>query len=344
MWDNFLRDALWGVGFLAVSALVALITFQEKLLYVPVVPGATREYPFTPDRLRMHFEDVWLTAKDGVKLHAWLLKYTPSTRGPTVLFLQENAGNIAHRLESSRYTMDRLHCNMLLLSYRGYGASEGKPTEQGLRLDAQAALDHLLAREDIDVERIVVFGRSLGGAVGADLVHRNPHKVAALVVENTFTSVLDMAGVVLPVLSNLLSTKGVRPLNGLVRSQWRTIDVIGKIDTPILFLSGAKDELVPPAHMRQLYAEAQRNTGGSSLFVEVAAGGHMDTWLRGGQRYWRVLSLFIAHHAGEGVGGGVGGGEGEGGRKEELIGELSEVVRESAGELTLRRVEDGAKM
>ncbi|CAI7752632.1 unnamed protein product, partial [Closterium sp. NIES-54] len=122
------------------------------------------------------------------------------------------------------------------------------------------------------------------------------------------------------------------------------IDDSPQIDTPILFLSGAKDELVPPAHMRQLYAEAQRNTGGSSLFVEVAAGGHMDTWLRGGQRYWRVLSLFIAHHAGEGVGGGVGGGEGEGGRKEELIGELSEVVRESAGELTLRRVEDGAKM
>ncbi|CAI5950977.1 unnamed protein product [Closterium sp. NIES-64] len=115
-------------------------------------------------------------------------------------------------------------------------------------------------------------------------------------------------------------------------------------DTPILFLSGAKDELMPPAHMRQLYAEAQRNTGGSSLFVEVAAGGHMDTWLRGGQRYWRVLSLFITHHAGGGVGGGVAEGEGERGGKEELIEELSEVVRESAGELTLRRVGDGAKM
>ncbi|GJP39323.1 hypothetical protein CLOM_g23706 [Closterium sp. NIES-68] len=340
MWDNLLRDVFWGVGFLAVSALVALITFQEKLLYVPVVPGATREYPFTPERLRMHFEDVWLTAKDGVKLHAWLLKYSATTRGPTILFLQENAGNIAHRLESSRYTMDRLHCNMLLLSYRGYGASEGKPTEQGLRLDAQAALDHLLGREDIDPKRIVVFGRSLGGAVGADLVHRNPGKVAALVVENTFTSVLDMAGVVLPVLSNLLSTKGVRPLNGLVRSQWRTIDVIGKVDTPILFLSGAKDELVPPAHMRLLYTEAQKNTVGSSLFVEVAAGGHMDTWLRGGQRYWRVLSLFITHHAG----GSAGGGEGERGGNVELLEEVDEVVRESAGELTLRRVADGAKM
>ncbi|CAI5531288.1 unnamed protein product [Closterium sp. Naga37s-1] len=247
-------------------------------------------------------------------------------------------------LQHAAAVLPRVSLLSLLLSYRGYGASEGKPTEQGLRLDAQAALDHLLAREDIYVERIVVFGRSLGGAVGADLVHRNPHKVAALVVENTFTSVLDMAGVVLPVLSHLLSTKGVRPLNGLVRSQWRTIDVIGKIDTPILFLSGAKDELVPPAHMRQLYAEAQRNTGGSSLFVEVAAGGHMDTWLRGGQRYWRVLSLFITHHAGGGVGGGVAEGDGERGGKEELIEELSEVVRESAGELTLRRVGDGAKM
>ncbi|CAI5934632.1 unnamed protein product [Closterium sp. NIES-65] len=173
-----------------------------------------------------------------------------------------------------------------------------------------AALDHLLGWEDIDVDRIVVFGRSLGGAVGADLVHRNPHKAS----QHSFNHTPPF------------------------------VDDSPPTDTPILFLSGAKDELMPPAHMRQLYAEAQRNTGGSSLFVEVAAGGHMDTWLRGGQRYWRVLSLFITHHAGGGVGGGVAEGEGERGGKEELIEELSEVVRESAGELTLRRVGDGAKM
>ncbi|CAI5954082.1 unnamed protein product [Closterium sp. NIES-65] len=101
-----------------------------------------------------------------------------------------------------------------------------------------AALDHLLGWEDIDVDRIVVFGRSLGGAVGADLVHRNPHKAS----QHSFNHTPPF------------------------------VDDSPPTDTPILFLSGAKDELMPPAHMRQLYAEAQRNTGGSSLFVEVAAG------------------------------------------------------------------------
>lgn len=308
-----INTVLWGVGGLACTCLVLLVALQERLIYVPVIPGLPKEYPFTPARLRLRYEDVWLRAADGTRLHSWLIKFEPEIRGPTILFFQENAGNIAHRLESIDIMMRRLECNVFMLSYRGYGASEGQPSQRGISLDAQAALDHLLGRPDIDRSRIVVFGRSLGGAVAADLVYRNPGKVAALVLENTFTSILDMAPVMLPPMRYLVGTRGVKPLNALVRSQWRTIDIIGKIEEPVLFLSGALDEMVPPAHMAALYAAARNNP--KCLFTDFETGMHMDTWMRGGDRYWRVLRLFLHHHAGGppalGGGGAAAGGVAE---------------------------------
>ncbi|URD82649.1 Prolyl oligopeptidase family [Musa troglodytarum] len=104
--------------------------------------------------------------------------FLASRIGPTILFFQENAGNIAHRLEFVRIMMQRLQCNVFMLSYRGYGESDGHPSQHGIIMDSQAALDHLTQRKDIDTSRIVVFGRSLGGAVGAVLVKNNPDKLS----------------------------------------------------------------------------------------------------------------------------------------------------------------------
>ncbi|KAI8565377.1 hypothetical protein RHMOL_Rhmol03G0254200 [Rhododendron molle] len=133
-----------------------------------------------------------------------------------------------------------------------YGTSDGSPSQHGITKDAQAAPDHLVQRTDIDTSRIVVFGRSLGGAVGAALTRNNPEKVAALILENTFTSILDMAGVLLPFLRWFIGgsgSKSPKVLNFLVRSLWNTVDVIGQIKQPVLFLSGLQDEMVPPVHM-----------------------------------------------------------------------------------------------
>lgn len=292
---------LYGVGGLVVAGMALLVAFQEKLVYVPVLPGLTKSYAITPSRLRLTYEDIWLSSSDGVRLHAWFIKLFPDTRGPTILFFQENAGNIAHRLEMVRIMLQQLQCNVFMLSYRGYGASEGSPSQKGITKDAQAALDHLSQRSDIDTSRIVVFGRSLGGAVGAVLTRNNPEKVAGLILENTFTSILDMAGVLLPFLKWFIGgsgTKGPKLLNCVVRSPWSTIDVVGEIKQPILFLSGLQDEMVPASHMQMLYAKAAARNN-RCLFVEFPTGMHMDTWLAGGDQYWRTIQQFLEKHAPE---------------------------------------------
>ncbi|CAN1147981.1 Alpha/beta hydrolase domain-containing protein WAV2 [Linum perenne] len=173
---SYVNVLLYGVGGIVFAGMALLVAFQERLVYVPVVPGLTKSYPITPARLRLTYEDVWLRSSDGVRLHAWFIKLFPDCRGPTILFFQENAGNIAHRLEMVRIMLQKLQCNVFMLSYRGYGASDGIPSQQGITKDAQAAFDHLCQRSDIDTSRIVVFGRSLGGAVGALLTRNNPEK------------------------------------------------------------------------------------------------------------------------------------------------------------------------
>ncbi|OIV99738.1 hypothetical protein TanjilG_26076 [Lupinus angustifolius] len=305
---SYVNILMYGVGGLVVAGMALLVAFQEKLVYVPVLPGLTKSYSITPSRLRLSYEDVWLRSSDGVRLHAWFIKLFPDCRGPTVLFFQENAGSldcqpldIAHRLEMVRVMLQQLKCNVFLLSYRGYGASDGYPSQHGITKDAQAALDHLSQRSDIDTSRIFVFGRSLGGAVGAVLTKNNPDKIAALILENTFTSILDMAGVLLPFLKWFIggsSSNGPKLLNFVVRSPWSTIDVVGEIKQPILFLSGLLDEMVPPSHMQMLYAKAAARNN-QCLFVDFPTGMHMDTWLNGGDHYWRTIQQFLKQHVPE---------------------------------------------
>ncbi|KNA22043.1 hypothetical protein SOVF_037720 [Spinacia oleracea] len=294
----YMNALLYGVGGIVVAGMALLVAFQERLVYVPVLPGLTKSYPITPARLRLLYEDVWLRSEDGVKLHAWFIQRIPDCRGPTILFFQENAGNIAHRLEMVRIMIQKLQCNVFMLSYRGYGASDGSPSQHGITKDAQAALDHLMQRTDIDTSQIIVFGRSLGGAVGAVLAKNNPDKVSALLLENTFTSILDMAGVLLPFLKWFIGRStgnGFKILNCVVRSPWSTIDIIGQVKQPILFISGLQDEMVPPTHMKMLYAKAAARNR-RCYFVEFPTGMHMDTWLTGGDRYWRTVNEFMEEH------------------------------------------------
>ncbi|KAK2975955.1 hypothetical protein RJ640_012986, partial [Escallonia rubra] len=337
---SYLSLLLYGVGGLVAVGMAALVVLQEKLVYVPVLPGLTKSYPITPARLNLNYEDVWLRSSDGVRLHAWFIKLAPDCRGLFTAELGFRSGlnwtgfvilearqscfskrmlevsfltvwktdvtscsviDIAHRLEMVRIMLQRLRCNVFMLSYRGYGASDGYPSQHGITRDAQAALDHLIKRTDIDTSRVVVFGRSLGGAVGALLTKNNPDKVAALILENTFTSILDMAGVLLPFLKWFIgrtASKGPRVLNFLVRSPWSTIEVIGQVQQPILFLSGLQDEMVPPVHMEMLYAKAAARNS-RCTFVEFPTGMHMDTWLAGGDRYWMTIQQFLEQNVSE---------------------------------------------
>ncbi|CAN6226036.1 unnamed protein product, partial [Urochloa humidicola] len=88
---GWLKALAYGAGGVAVAGLAALVALQERLVYVPVLPGLARAYPITPARLRLSYEDVWLRAADGVRLHSWFIRHSPTCRGPTILFFQENA-------------------------------------------------------------------------------------------------------------------------------------------------------------------------------------------------------------------------------------------------------------
>jgi abhydrolase domain-containing protein 13 len=119
---RLVRITAFGVGGLTSLGFAALVVFQRKLVYVPSLPGAPRQlYQFQPERFGLTYEELWLTTKDGVRLHAWLCasRHTGLLRGPTVLFLQENAGNISHRLQNVKALVERLACNVLIVSYRG---------------------------------------------------------------------------------------------------------------------------------------------------------------------------------------------------------------------------------
>ena len=116
----------------------------------------------------MEYEDCKIITKDNVKLHAWFVKASANPKNcRTMIFFHGNAGNVGSRLPNISVIIREMNCNVLILAYRGYGNSEGTPSELGLKLDAEATLEYAIKREDIDPKRIFVFGRSLGGAVAA---------------------------------------------------------------------------------------------------------------------------------------------------------------------------------
>ena len=118
----------------------------------------------------MEYRDIWITTKDKVRLHAWFVKANPNPKlCRTLIFFHGNAGNVGARLPNIEVLVKNLKTNVLILAYRGYGDSEGKPSEEGLKLDAEAVLEFALNDSEIDSDRIFVFGRSLGASVGARL-------------------------------------------------------------------------------------------------------------------------------------------------------------------------------
>jgi fermentation-respiration switch protein FrsA (DUF1100 family) len=194
-----------------------------------------------------------------------------------------HAGNIGHRLMDVRQFYDS-GFNILIVSYRGYGESEGRPSERGFRLDARSAVAYCRDRRDVlDTKRIFLFGRSIGGAVAiAAAAESDPGVIAGIVVENTFSSVDKMIDVVLPPL---------RAFKFLNRNPWNSLSTISSVEAPILFISGLRDELVPPQHVKDLYEAASRSR--KKEFFAVTDGTHNDTWYRGGHAYREAIRNFV---------------------------------------------------
>jgi uncharacterized protein len=214
--------------------------------------------------------DVWLNASDGVKLNGWWVERAGSPFA--TLFLHGNAGNITNRARRIQEIV-AAGSSVLMLDYRGYGKSSGRPSEQGLYRDSEAGFIYLLGK-GYRAEHIIIHGESLGTAVAIDLASRRP--CAALILEAPFTSASDVAGTVVPFIGPLL----VRSFNSLPKIPW--------IRVPKLFMQGDRDEVIPLRLGQKLFDAAQ----GPKTFWVIPGAGHNDILETAGAEYRRRLSTF----------------------------------------------------
>ncbi|MDH3378639.1 MAG: alpha/beta hydrolase [Gammaproteobacteria bacterium] len=257
---------------LGLYALINAVVYvmQPRLVFFP-----TRALDATPAEIGLHYEDVTLDADDGVSLHGWFVPAVDATA--TVLFFHGNAGNISHRLDSIRIFHD-LDLNVFILDYRGYGRSTGRPSETGTYADAAAAWGYLTGTRDLPANQIVLFGRSLGGAVATWLAAE--HRPGALILESTFTSIPDLAAEYYPLLA----------VRWLARIRYDNHSRIARLTSPLLLIHSRDDELIRFAHAERLYSAAAE----PKHLLEIH-GGHNDGFLLSGDSYSRELRSFITH-------------------------------------------------
>lgn len=266
-----LLELLVGLFLIYISITGIVYIGQKRMIFYPV-----REIAATPKYIGLQFEDIILRTKDKVNISAW---YIPAAQERAViLFCHGNAGNNSHRLDSIRIFHD-LNLSVFIFDYRGYGKSEGSPTEEGTYLDAEAALDFLIQVKHVPSEKIVVFGRSLGGAVAAEVALRR--RVGALIIESGFTSVPELGGKYFPFL----------PIRLLSRYSYATENKVSKINVPKLFIHSPHDEIIPFKCGKALY----ENASPPKEFLEIR-GDHNYGFLVSGSIYRDGLDRFISKY------------------------------------------------
>jgi fermentation-respiration switch protein FrsA (DUF1100 family) len=234
----------------------------------------------TPDAYGIEYDDVTFRTEDGLDLNGWFVpgkKSSPDADLHTLLWFHGNSGNINRRLDNIKMLHDRVPVNVFILDYRQFGRSEGKISEQGTYIDARAALAYLHSRKDINNEKIIFFGRSLGSAVAVELAVKE--KCRALILETPFTSIKEMAKKLYPFL----------PFTIFLRTKYDSLSKIMDIKVPTLIMHGDKDELVPIEQGKMLYEKANE----PKEFYTIPGATHNDTHIVGGEEYFDVIRDFV---------------------------------------------------
>ena len=262
-------------------ALVAAFVIAAREFYLLdrwLVFFPTREITNAPDDIGMPFEEVFFPAADGTQLHGW---FVPGRSEDTIVWFHGNAGNISNRVYNMMLLNQRVGANLFIFDYRGYGLSEGKPSEKGLYSDGEGALEYLRSRDDIDSDRLVLFGRSLGGCVVAELAMR--HRAKAVIMESSFTSVSAMSRYKRPAIAFFI------PHRLFMRSRFDSLSKMGSIHSPMMIVHGNKDITVPIEMGKELFTAANE----PKRFYEIRGATHDDTHIVGGEDYFKALREFI---------------------------------------------------
>ena len=267
--------ALWVVAIYA-GLLILLRLAEPRLIYFP---GQQRHLLPPPAELGLSPQRIEIPTDDGVTLVGWVISApAESSGGFWLLMCHGNAGNLAEFDRPVHYAgLRRMGLNLLAFDYRGYGESDGSPSEQGLYRDARAAYRYLRETRRVPPDRIIVFGHSLGSTVAVDLVSRVP--AAGLILDGALTSVIDRGQELYPYI----------PVRWISGSRFNSLDKIPRIKIPKLFLHGVRDDVVPLAHGRRLFAAAAP----PKTFVELQAG-HGDGFEVDSATYFGSIARFLA--------------------------------------------------
>ncbi len=277
---------------------IAILVLEPRLAFYPV-----RSYFETPVTAGLPFDDVFLQASDRVRLHAWFIpaaERAPGRLPITLLFFHGNAENVGGCLDVAALTRAAGH-DLLLVDYRGYGQSDGQPSEAGLYRDGEAALRYLRGRPGVDASRIVLWGRSIGAAVAIRLAAADAAEgggptpaapdglpsgeraptLAGVILESGFTSAPD-----------LLRAGGhwiLYAASGLGSYRFDSAARIGRVSAPLLVIHGTDDEIAPFVLGRRLYDLAP----GRKEFVAIRGGGHNDLMPRHTAELWGAVQRFL---------------------------------------------------
>lgn len=240
---------------------------QENYLFFP-----SKEYISPPSNLGV--EEVWFKTNDGEKLHAWWLENKKDSK--TVIFFHGNAGNISDRV-SQVQIFKKLKLNCLMVDYRGYGKSSGKiKKEKDIYLDSLAAWDYVIKEKGVQAKDIIIWGRSLGGAVAIDLAQEKD--VFAVIAESTFYSVVDMAK----------KQYWFLPAGLITKYKFLSNDKVKNIKAPIMIVHSRDDEIVPFEQGERLFDKAIE----PKVFLEIS-GGHNTGIFESYDKYIEEIDKFL---------------------------------------------------
>ena len=269
---------LVGVLTIAVSIYLVLVLMlyllQGRMVFLSNLPG--RALTASPNDIGLDYEDVSLATRDNEVLHGWYI--TATNPVGVVLFFHGNAGNISHRLDSIEIFQE-LDLDVLIIDYRGYGQSSGKASEQGTYLDAQTAWDYLVNKRGIAPGKIVIFGRSLGGAVASWLAART--KAGAVILESCFTSGPDMADRLYPFL----------PVRLITRLKYPVKEYVKHVSSPLLIIHSQQDEIIPFDMGQSIFAAAMEPKE-----ILVLSGDHNGGFLLNRNQYLAAIGKFLDRH------------------------------------------------
>lgn len=269
---------------LGALALAGLYHFQTSIIY-PANLGDSRTNCPTPDQYEMPYELVNLKTEDGETLQCYLLKHDSKSSNysnKTVLILCPNAGNIGFALPIVALFYRQFKYNVFIYSYRGYGKSTGKPSEIGLKIDADRVMKYLCEEdEQFSKSSLILYGRSLGSAVGIYIASKMPSAVDAIILENAFLSIKKTIPHIFPFLKYFTM---------FVHQHWELEKLVPKIpaNIPVLLLSARQDEIVPPEHMDVIFDLLNSDVKQMYKFEDSS---HNDTVAQ--ERYWEYIHEFI---------------------------------------------------